>query len=44
MSLNTSNAYCKSWGFVGEELLCKYRVHNLHDSFTVAVRKDHMVV
>ena len=42
------------WGFheyqsiwaqvVGEELLCKHEMHNPHDSFAVAVTKDHMVI
>ena len=29
---------------VGKELSCKHEMHNPHDSFTVAVIKDHMVI
>ena len=42
------------WGFhqyqsiwvsvLGEELLCKHERHNPHDSFAIAVTKNHMVV
>ena len=29
---------------LGEELACKHEMHNPHDSFAVAVTKDHVVV
>ena len=29
---------------IGKELPCKHETHNPHDSFTVAVTKDHVVI
>ena len=37
--------YQSIWAPVlGEELLCKHESHNPHDSFAIAVTKDHVVV